>query len=301
MMRKRMVALCWPLALAFLATPALACDGLHAAQTAAAGNDAAAAALAAEAAQTDPACTGTNKELANRLAGLAAYNVIATKGEAGAALNGFESDLEDLAKRFGGPWQVYEALAEIHRSAGDYDAAFANYGIALAQLDDTVLTPDYMAPDAAYILDMEQSATEMRLASDSALPMSSRSSGCSFSTRGVEVPRRTVPVRFVFGKTDFTENGLAAARELQTCLTLQSPEAITLIGHTDPVGSREANQALSEKRAEAVAAFLHDNGFAGTIETVGKGEDEPFDVDDPEAYDEDTLFQIFRRVEVEVR
>ena len=281
--------------------PALACDSLVAAQTAAANNDAAATARAAAEAQSDPACTGFDKAFANRLAGLVAYNDIAAQVESGAALAGFESNLDDLASRFGGPWQVYEALAEIHRAAGDYDTAFANYGIALAQLDDTVLTPDFMAPDADYILDMEQSATEMRLASDTALPMSSRASGCSFSTRGVAVPRRTVPVRFEFGKTAFTENGLAAARELQTCLTLQHPDAITLIGHTDPVGSRESNQVLSEQRAEAVAAFLNQNGFAGKIETRGKGEDEPFAVDDPQAYDQGTLFQIFRRVEVEVR
>ena len=47
-------------------------------------------------------------------------------------------------------------------------------------------------------------------------------------------------------------------------------------GHTDSDGSDESNQTLSEARAEAVAAWLIENGIdAGRLDTVGHGESQP--------------------------
>jgi outer membrane protein OmpA-like peptidoglycan-associated protein len=51
---------------------------------------------------------------------------------------------------------------------------------------------------------------------------------------------------------------------------------IEVAGHTDSTGSREYNQALSEKRAAAVAAYLEKHGvLKGRIATVGAGETRP--------------------------
>lgn len=53
-------------------------------------------------------------------------------------------------------------------------------------------------------------------------------------------------------------------------------EAVQVTGHTDRIGSDAYNQALSERRATAVADYLISQGVdASLISTVGKGESEP--------------------------
>ncbi|MEO8309351.1 MAG: OmpA family protein, partial [Pseudomonadota bacterium] len=50
----------------------------------------------------------------------------------------------------------------------------------------------------------------------------------------------------------------------------------TIVGHTDNVGSDAYNQALSERRAKAVAAYLESKGVApGRIMASGAGESQP--------------------------
>jgi OOP family OmpA-OmpF porin len=50
----------------------------------------------------------------------------------------------------------------------------------------------------------------------------------------------------------------------------------TIVGHTDSTASDEYNQALSERRAEAVKAVMVDQGVnADAIETSGQGESQP--------------------------
>lgn len=58
-----------------------------------------------------------------------------------------------------------------------------------------------------------------------------------------------------------------------------------LEGHADPRGSRELNQKLSEGRAGAVREYLVENQKvkSGRLKTVGKGDREPLNVDNPAA------------------
>ncbi len=72
---------------------------------------------------------------------------------------------------------------------------------------------------------------------------------------------------------------------------------ITVVGHTDSVGSDAYNQKLSERRAEAVAAYLGTQGISlYRIETVGRGESEPRATNDTAAGRE-----MNRRVEIFVQ
>lgn len=51
---------------------------------------------------------------------------------------------------------------------------------------------------------------------------------------------------------------------------------VQIVGHTDNSGGAAYNQALSERRANAVADVLMDGGVAfGRIQTFGRGEDQP--------------------------
>lgn len=53
-------------------------------------------------------------------------------------------------------------------------------------------------------------------------------------------------------------------------------ESIVVTGHTDNTGGPQMNQKLSERRAEAVNAYLVGRGVDGSkIQTVGRGETDP--------------------------
>ena len=56
-----------------------------------------------------------------------------------------------------------------------------------------------------------------------------------------------------------------------------NPEySLSIVGHTDNVGSDEYNQKLSEDRAEAVKSYLVKKGVGEiSITAEGKGESEP--------------------------
>ncbi|SPO63277.1 Outer membrane protein A (fragment) [Pseudomonas inefficax] len=51
---------------------------------------------------------------------------------------------------------------------------------------------------------------------------------------------------------------------------------VSVIGHTDNVGSDSYNQALSERRASSVAVYLIGQGLEpGKVTSQGRGESEP--------------------------
>ena len=83
---------------------------------------------------------------------------------------------------------------------------------------------------------------------------------------------------FVFDKADLTpaakarlDSGIVS--KLATCSKL---EAVVIEGHTDRLGSQAYNQKLSEKRADAVKAYLVSKGAnRDSIETIGMGKTAP--------------------------
>lgn len=244
-------------------------------------------------------CSANERTLTGRVAALAAFNRIATAVGNGGKLADHQQELEALQRQYGGPWQVYDALADLARERKDYEQAARLYQLALEDGSNETLTPEWMAPDEQYILRLDKLAGEMRLAAPRPVKLAMRG-GCKVSFRGVKIKKKSTPVRYVFGTADFTPEGVEAAKDLAECLKTVKPGAITLIGHTDPVGSAAANYKLSLARAETLKTYLASAGYVGKIATVGKGEDEPFKPDDASAYDTETLNQLHRRVEVDV-
>ena len=110
----------------------------------------------------------------------------------------------------------------------------------------------------------------------------------------VSVP---VPIRFDTGESSLTPDGVKAVDDLYNFLKGQKATAVVLIGHTDERGSTPYNDQLSEARAEAVAAALHERGLDYPIKTEGHGKREPFEADDRSKYSEDELYSFDRRVE----
>ena len=75
---------------------------------------------------------------------------------------------------------------------------------------------------------------------------------------------------------------LATAMNLEQLQTLR----FQVEGHTDAKGSAHYNQALSEKRAQAVAQFLTKNGIASErLLAVGKGFSDLLNKEDPHSAD----------------
>jgi len=244
-------------------------------------------------------CSANERTIIGRVAALTTFNRISTEVGNGGKLSDHQQALEDLQKQYGGPWQIYDALGDLARERKDYEQAARLYQLALEDGSNETLTPEWMAPDEQYILRLDRLASEMRLAAPRPVQLAMRG-GCKVSFRGVKIKKKSTPVRYVFGTADFTPEGVEAAKDLAECLKAVKPASITLIGHTDPVGSAEANYKLSLARAETLKSYLYSAGYAGTITTEGKGEDQPFKPDDASAYDTETLNQLHRRVEVDV-
>ena len=81
---------------------------------------------------------------------------------------------------------------------------------------------------------------------------------------------------FDSGKADLKPEGRAKLDELASRLKDVSYDAIAVTGHTDNVGTAAANQRLSERRADAVKAYLASRGVdAGKIKTSGRGMSAP--------------------------
>jgi outer membrane protein OmpA-like peptidoglycan-associated protein len=92
-------------------------------------------------------------------------------------------------------------------------------------------------------------------------------------------PAVSLTVEFKTGSAELTPHATHVLDELGRALT--SSELATyrfrVEGHTDTVGTPETNKTLSEKRAEAVAAYLETKfGVpAARLEAVGVGDAQP--------------------------
>lgn len=98
--------------------------------------------------------------------------------------------------------------------------------------------------------------------------------------RGQKTERGTLitmgDVLFRTGQANLKPGALQNLYRLSSFLKENPNRKIIIEGHTDSVGSNQTNQALSERRAHAVADFLIANGIEGArITDVGYGENYP--------------------------
>ena len=110
----------------------------------------------------------------------------------------------------------------------------------------------------------------------------------------IDTPIIDIPVRvgtkvvlhnlhFATNKTVILPESEGALEELSAFMREHPTVSILITGHTDNVGSDQANQRLSEGRANAVRDALIERGVqAERIEAEGKGESEPIADNDTE-------------------
>ncbi|HKI63010.1 MAG TPA: OmpA family protein [Burkholderiales bacterium] len=102
---------------------------------------------------------------------------------------------------------------------------------------------------------------------------------------------------FITGTDELTEESKVELQRVMAEIRKRPVADVELIGHTDTVGAKLANDLLSKQRAETMRKFLLDAGISmDRIEVSGRGEREPLvptgnEVDEPRN----------RRVEINVR
>ena len=82
-------------------------------------------------------------------------------------------------------------------------------------------------------------------------------------------------VLFATGKSELLPTAQKRLAEVANALK-DTPRTLTVIGHTDSTGGEPMNQALSQRRAEAVRSFLTTHGIAeDRVTAQGVGQHEP--------------------------
>ena len=108
---------------------------------------------------------------------------------------------------------------------------------------------------------------------------------------------RSLLVYFQEGSDTLTADSLAVFDQLKAEIKARSAPEVMVIGHTDRIGSLQANDALSLKRAQTVRDVLLASGLdEKLIEVAGRGEREPLVPTEDEVAEARN-----RRVEISVR
>lgn len=228
------------------------------------------------------------------------YGLTATKAMAWSAPPHQVERLLAQAFRYGRPWKLLALSGDYRKSVKDYDRAAMDYQEALNALND--IRQRWTATERKAFTTLHRRAAQMRgLAAAYVAAPSTRSGapgGVWLGLRDLVVSSVPVPVQFGYNSTRLTEVGRRYADELLTFLTSQGLPAATLVGHTDPKGDPCYNLRLSRQRAEALAQFLKDGGYRGTVRVVARGEADPLAFHPDEGFSTEEQNQLMRRVEL---
>jgi len=91
-------------------------------------------------------------------------------------------------------------------------------------------------------------------------------------------------IHFLAGRADLAPESVTSLRELGIMLDDNPDWTIRIEGHTDNLGSKEVNMALSLRRATAVATYLSSRGIKrNRVEVAGMADAHPLAPNDTEA------------------
>jgi OOP family OmpA-OmpF porin len=83
-------------------------------------------------------------------------------------------------------------------------------------------------------------------------------------------------IEFQSGSAKLTPFGMSILDEMVAKMAQMPDSRFLIIGHTDNVGQRESNLALSHARALAVKNYMMGKGIPSShMDVLGKGPDEP--------------------------
>lgn len=250
--------------------------------------------------RAEASCAGPVVASVADLLGRAHYARAGAAGKAGDAATA-KAEL-GLATRYLGAlrWRAHASLGALLQQDGAFEAAAEQYQLALVRLDEQ--GPG--AADEATVRRLLARANETRaLAPRYTRAVRTRSNApggvAARSIAGVQIEAVPFPVEFAFNSAEIAADGAFAVQDMFEILRDSGATAVTLVGHTDPVGSDIYNQSLSLRRAQSVRDALVALGARYAIDVVGAGEREPPVFDDPTLYTESQRHQIMRRVVLE--
>lgn len=122
----------------------------------------------------------------------------------------------------------------------------------------------------------QQVASELSVASNSSYTITNslRAGGSEQDLLDQTLAGRII--EFESGSARLTPPGMGILDEMARKMRELGEVRVQIIGHTDNVGQRQNNLALSHARAETVRAYLAQRGVAaGGLSVLGKGPDEP--------------------------
>jgi outer membrane protein OmpA-like peptidoglycan-associated protein len=214
----------------------------------------------------------------------------------------------DASLRFAEIWQAYAMRGDLRQTmrdaAGqrDYAAASLDYQFALNAIEAGDERTDPVPREV--IASLFRKAEQTRMLAERAIASPPTRSGrpgglATRQIRSFVAESVAMPIQFEFGTANVTSGGARAALDLAAMLEAEGRPPILLVGHTDPVGSSEANRALSLRRAAAVGTFLVQRGYdPQRIQIEGRGEDAPLQIENKDGYTTPEIHQILRRVEL---
>ncbi|MGB0879680.1 MAG: OmpA family protein [Polaribacter sp.] len=92
----------------------------------------------------------------------------------------------------------------------------------------------------------------------------------------VEIERLSKQIQFNTNKDTFTEETYSILQHVISFINTYPNSRFRIEGHTDSVGKEESNRRLSQRRADAVKAYLVRKGVSEhNLEAVGYGETQP--------------------------
>lgn len=221
----------------------------------------------------------------------------------------YEHILSDAA-RPGVLWQAAATLAEVRFGERRFAEAALGFDAAIEIVKNETVTP--VAPSKFEIQELVDRAAVSRLLEANAgsahqpptyvaAPDDKRDGALggffSGAVRGIVPHALPLPITFDTNKATLTPVGEAAVRDLTRAIREQQPAKVLVVGHTDARGDAEYNLKLSKDRAEAVAAFMRQNGIDAPIEAAGVGFNEPLRIEDSNGLTQDDIFALNRRVE----
>lgn len=268
-----MTSLKYALAFGLVGTSALACADREAAIAAVAASNLDAVLPLQQAITIDPACDDAMRLWLDEQVARLYFDQAVQATSAGEKRALYVKSID-----FFPHWRSYTALADLAQEDGNAELEAIMLQLALNQMHDGPDHHNYSSQEAQAIYTRAANAL---LLADTAVDMPKTRSGASGgifieNLRGFKVSEVPLAIEYGFDSADLTEKGLGYAKQLLDYLIERTPPKIVLEGHTDPVGDAVYNDKLSLRRAESLRKYLIDNGYAGQIEVVGRGEsDQP--------------------------
>jgi outer membrane protein OmpA-like peptidoglycan-associated protein len=181
--------------------------------------------------------------------------------------------------------EALDAAEEAHRDdAGSEQERSAAYiamrkaDIATAQASESRAREDREKADQAYQAQLEQqlASTQQQLNAQKAATDKANKELVGWRKKGEDLVITVSGVSFETGGSELTPESKKRLDAVIGAVKQNPGRTITIAGFTDSKGSENTNLALSQKRADAVKAYLENQGATtSSIFAVGRGETSP--------------------------